>query len=324
MDKVQARKPPPVRVHVVVPAFNVGEQLHATLAALLAQRLPIETTTTITVVDDGSDDGSIEAVKEKFTDSLRFVSLGTNHGRSHARNAGAFSGDSELLIFIDADCTAVNENCISAHVSAINKGADVSFGDYVVVGEDFWAKHQRGVRDRRLRAPLKNLSIKFTTANVAVRSDLFFCVGGFDPLFNRYGFEDRDLFLRLETQGAVMRFTPESCVRHEARLTLSGIARKMEEAGFHGSQLFRMRHPAAYRQMGISKFDFSAHRWLLPLDRLIWPLATAISQMGEACLSWKWMPFMAKSAAVKAVSGLAYMHGIAMHQRRSVIQQNQV
>jgi hypothetical protein len=83
---------------VIIPAFNAASSLSACIRSTLAQTLrPSE----IIVVDDGSQDGTAEVVRE-FTEPVRFVRQ-EHAGVAVARNRGIAQARGELIAFLDAD-----------------------------------------------------------------------------------------------------------------------------------------------------------------------------------------------------------------------------
>jgi glycosyltransferase involved in cell wall biosynthesis len=83
-------------VSVVVPAYNAGPFLRRAVDSLLAQDLPgLE----IVVVDDGSTDGSLEALRGLPARVLRQE----NKGEAAARNAGVRASTAPFVTFLDAD-----------------------------------------------------------------------------------------------------------------------------------------------------------------------------------------------------------------------------
>ena len=56
----------------------------------------------VIVVDDGSTDGSIEALKQ-FAEFVTIVRLSSNVGVSEARSRGASLASGEYVIFLDGD-----------------------------------------------------------------------------------------------------------------------------------------------------------------------------------------------------------------------------
>lgn len=67
----------------IIPSFNGLARLRQNLPALLAQSLPFAR---VLVIDDGSDDGSVEALRARG--DVEVLSLGRNRGFAAAANAG--------------------------------------------------------------------------------------------------------------------------------------------------------------------------------------------------------------------------------------------
>ena len=84
-------------VSVVIPAYNHARYLPAAIESALAQTLP---PAEITVVDDGSTDGTARA--RSPAGRVRVVHQ-ANRGVSAARNAGAARSGGDVLAFLDAD-----------------------------------------------------------------------------------------------------------------------------------------------------------------------------------------------------------------------------
>lgn len=81
---------------VVVPAYNAGAYLRRAVDSVLAERLPgLE----LVVVDDGSSDGSLEALRGLPARVLRQP----NKGEAAARNAGVRASTAPFVTFLDAD-----------------------------------------------------------------------------------------------------------------------------------------------------------------------------------------------------------------------------
>lgn len=88
-----------MRCSVVIPLFNKTESIATTLRSALGQtHAPHE----IIVVDDGSTDGSAEAVRALGDARVRLVHQ-VNAGVSVARNRGIEEATGELVAFLDAD-----------------------------------------------------------------------------------------------------------------------------------------------------------------------------------------------------------------------------
>ncbi len=90
--------PPHPSISVVIPAYNAREVIGRAVESVLAQtRRPDE----VIVVDDGSTDGTREAV-QRFGDRIRYL-FQANAGASAARNTGIEHARGEWIAFLDGD-----------------------------------------------------------------------------------------------------------------------------------------------------------------------------------------------------------------------------
>jgi glycosyltransferase involved in cell wall biosynthesis len=95
-----------LKASVCIPSYNRREQLLATLRSLDRQTAPPEAYEVV-VADDGSADGTVEALAQLRPGfRLRWL-IQENAGPAAARNAAARLAEHEVLIFLDADqlCT---------------------------------------------------------------------------------------------------------------------------------------------------------------------------------------------------------------------------
>ncbi|HSH40777.1 MAG TPA: glycosyltransferase family 2 protein [Arenicellales bacterium] len=90
------------RISIVIPCFNYGDSLGATLESVLAQDDP---DWEAIVVDDGSSDSTPEVGKEwaaGHPGHIQYIAQ-ANAGPGAARNRGARGASGEWLLFLDAD-----------------------------------------------------------------------------------------------------------------------------------------------------------------------------------------------------------------------------
>ena len=110
------------RISIVIPNYNMAATVGKCLEAAFASEYgDFE----VVVVDDCSDDNSIEVI-EKYPCTL--VRLKERSGTSIARNTGANNSSGDLIFFIDADCLVLEDT-----LSIINS-AFSGLGPEVVIG----------------------------------------------------------------------------------------------------------------------------------------------------------------------------------------------
>ncbi|QFT84607.1 putative glycosyltransferase EpsJ [Halomonas sp. THAF12] len=89
------------RFSVVIPVYNGGEAIDATLGSVLDQR---ETDFEVWLVNDGSTDDTLQRLTRwQRRDARIHVIDQANGGVARARNAGAAHARGELIAFLDAD-----------------------------------------------------------------------------------------------------------------------------------------------------------------------------------------------------------------------------
>ena len=95
-------------VTVVLAVYNerghVAEEVRRIRSALDASAYSYE----LIVVDDGSDDGSAEVLRD--LDGLRVITFATNRGTGSARRAGTAAARGRVVVWTDADMTYPNED----------------------------------------------------------------------------------------------------------------------------------------------------------------------------------------------------------------------
>src|SRR5215208_6031052 len=98
---------PELDVSVILPVFNEKGHLHAEIdrirAALDASHYSYE----IIVVDDGSDDGSGEALQQ--IEGIRLLQFTTNRGSGSARKFGTKAARGRVVVWTDVDMTYPND-----------------------------------------------------------------------------------------------------------------------------------------------------------------------------------------------------------------------
>lgn len=195
--------PPPEAVRpaisVVMPVYNRAGQVTAAIRSVLDQTFgDFE----LIVVDDGSTDGTVEAISAIEDDRLRLLVQPRNAGGNAARNRGIEASRAPLLAFLDSDdCYLPGKLAYLNDYFASRPHIDVLLDSFI--------KRYRPERDRpdvELRNPVLDgneaiLEALFTrriwkaTPGIAVRREAALRAGMFDPSLPRR--QDFDFILRL-------------------------------------------------------------------------------------------------------------------------------
>lgn len=294
-------------VDIVIPVYNDNPYLVRILTSIFNQPLPKGWKVRVYVVDDGSEK---PVVLPNIDFEMTLIKLPVNKGRSSACNAGVQAGVSGLVYIVDVDCVLEKKNVLSSHINVIlDKGADISCGHIYSNGDNFWSRYQNNVVKRRTVAFKKGDKASHTTANLMLKRKVFETIGGFDESYGQYGFEDKDLLLRLVQQGYRTQSNEDTAIEHNPELSLRVIGNKMEMAGRHGSQLFKSRHAEYYKKGKFHLFDLS-DRWFNHIAPLVLKPFLIMLIIGFDFFEKRnMMPYYLGSTVVKFVSGFSYALG---------------
>lgn len=228
-----------VSVGIVIVSWNTRDAALRCVRSVLGGGGPIAR---VVVVDNASADGTADAVRAEFGESVEVIARAANGGYAVACNEGAARcGDASHLLFLNAD-VEVAPGCVETLVAAL--AADPSA---VVAGPAFThpdGRPQPSVRGHptaaallfqhtaarwlrigraahvRYKRPLGDEVPRTTTvgpillgACLLVRGDSFRAVRGFDEEYRLY-FEEADLQRRLGTAGGRAIFVPSASAVH--------------------------------------------------------------------------------------------------------------
>lgn len=195
------------RFSVVIAAYNQRERLLEAIESVSRQTLPAHE---VIVVDDGSSDGTADAVRARYPDVQVIVQ--ENRGKGIARNHGAFVATGDWLCFLDHDDLWHPEK-----LAAVDESI-TEWPDAVAVDHDVWIFKEdengpdsawslmvdfaaRTLDDALAKAdqvgsPTNDFSylerygksyevslrrVCSTTSALSIRRDVFFIAGGFNP-----------------------------------------------------------------------------------------------------------------------------------------------
>jgi GT2 family glycosyltransferase len=187
----------------------------------------------VTVVDNGSTDGSIAAITSRFP-SFRFLPLGTNRGFTGGVAAGVTRSAARNVLFLNNDAVPEPE-WLAASVRAIDAAPEdvVSIGGRIISMDGATIDFIGGVMtfdghafQNGFRMPLgarpepaAGDELLFACGgNMISRRDALARVGGFDDDYFAY-LEDVDFGWRTWLSGGRVLYEPRATVRHHSSAT---------------------------------------------------------------------------------------------------------
>ena len=273
-------------ISVVVPTRDRNDAVQRLLRALAADTSapPLE----VIVVDDGSSDGTGDALRQ-LSPRYPFTLIEQHgHGPARARNAGAAVARGQVLLFLDDDVEPL-PGTLAAH-AAFHRGHElrIGIGDLPVVVDEtsYFGRILRGWWEMMLvemRKPGHRFAFtNLLTGHVSIRRARFDALRGFDPELRCH--EDWEFGYRALEAGLQLGFVPGAVARHHETSDLAkAFGRKFDE-GVADIRLTE-RHPEL-----ACAFPFSwpiASRKARALRRLIFVaphVATRIAQYFERLL----------------------------------------
>jgi hypothetical protein len=189
------------------------------------------------VIDNGSSDNSVTAIRNQFPEKSVFnsiyeiIGLPENYGFARGNNAGfeLVKQKADYTIFLNND-TIVDPNFVEPLINAMESNSTVKQStpkifyadnlDYIWFGGgkvSLWAGWIRhlGIRQKDSMQFSFNRNVDYATGCcVCMRTVDFESIGMFDESFLMYG-EDVDLSLRFRKQGGQILFVPESKIWHK-------------------------------------------------------------------------------------------------------------
>jgi GT2 family glycosyltransferase len=221
--------------NLVVIMLTVNQR-ETTMRALKSFRAVTSPSFKLLLWDNGSQDGTVDAVREAYPEVIVHYHP-TNLGAATGRNAAAKLAIEKFcpshLLFIDNDMT-VEPDCLKALLEPFGQDSRLAqtTGKIMVPNGkgrlndaggcriQFWLGRTMPVGHGEMDCgqydkPAKCIPGGFTL----VRTNVFEQVGGFDPLFDPYGYEDLDFSLRIARLGYYALYVPQAVAYHDVSQT---------------------------------------------------------------------------------------------------------
>lgn len=205
------------KVSIIIPNRNGAKLLESNLQTVLAAADGNE----IIVVDDASTDESLAILRQRYP-TVKIVSMTSHSGFAGSVNKGVREASGDIVVLLNTDVRPKKgfltpllrhfDNPSVFGVGCLEKSIE---GEGVVLrgrGEAQWEKgffiHHRGEVEATTTAWASGGSSAF-------RKSIWDKLGGLDPMFNPFYWEDIDLSYRALKSGYIVIFEPQSIVVHE-------------------------------------------------------------------------------------------------------------
>ena len=156
---------------LIIPTYNEEKNISRLLERLESFALPAE----IIVCDGGSDDGTINTIKNNFS---QVKLLQTDKGRGQQMDAATVIATGDIYVFIHADSILEQEYFIEVE-QAVKRGA--SWGSGKVIFDNPQRIYRRIERCSNLRASI--LHACYGDQAIFCTKELYYKIGGFKPMF---------------------------------------------------------------------------------------------------------------------------------------------
>jgi glycosyltransferase involved in cell wall biosynthesis len=227
-------------ISVQICTYNRKDLILRSLDALFKQDYSADKFEII-LVDDGSSDGTGEAIKALNSPCRLEYLYQENAGLATARNKGIRAAQGEFILFVDDDIMA-SPSLLTEHVKTHR-----AHPDSVVRG---WVNHVDDLENTDQKIPkftMQDISTAFFwTSNVSVAKKSLEEAGMFEEKFREYGWEDLELGLRLKSLGLKLQYNRDAVVFHyKSRWKKSDMTKLLAQARAKGrtAVIFLDMHP---------------------------------------------------------------------------------
>lgn len=218
-EKASIQMNDPVLISAIIVNYKSGSYAAESIRSLFEQRCGrIE----IIVVDNASNDGSVELLRSNFGERIKLIESPVNLGFGQANNLAAFHAQGDFLLLINPDARLLDDDFLATLVSFLGQHPEVGIAGPEIHEPSKRRKYvlpkKRYPSEGRLtnRAMLEQLPGPYAWilgACMFMKRSLYEQIGGFDPDFFLYG-EDTDICLRVRKAGYQVGYCRAARITH--------------------------------------------------------------------------------------------------------------
>ena len=238
---------------VIIVNYNTADFLGRCLTSVARQT---DVDAEVIVVDNCSEDGSPDIVREKFP-GVRLMANDQNLGFSRANNQALKDSSGKYVYFLNPD-TEVRSGAFKNMVDFMDSHPNVGLAGTQLVNPDGSPQSSVEIRypgQRHAESELKGLKGDIAWvmgSSMIARLEIIRDIDGFDEHFFLYG-EDLDLCLRIRKSGWVIGYIPEAMVIHwGGQSERNNLPVEVWEKKIRAEALFYQKHysPKTVRAIG--------------------------------------------------------------------------
>lgn len=204
------------QVSVLLSVYNYEDVVGEAISSVAANDHPAFE---LVVVDDASEDGSLDAVRRALAEypwlPVTLIARGRNHGLAAARNLALQHARADYVFILDAD-NALYPHCLSTLADALDADEDSAFAYGIL--EEFDAGGPRGLMSWLAWDPYRLRYGNYVDAMAMLRKSVVEEAGGYTADRRLYGWEDFALWCALADQGLRGRAVPAIVGRYRTSI----------------------------------------------------------------------------------------------------------
>lgn len=213
------------KASIIIVTHNHGKYINSCIESILKQNFPHE----IIVVDNRSNDDTVQLIKEKFPE-IKIIENPENKGYGAGNNLGVKRAKGEYIVVLNPD-TIVEKDWLKELVEPFKNGGRLITTPKILlydgskintcgnINHFTGLTFTRGLNEHPERYNAQEYVSGFSGCCFAMRKEDFEELGGFDENFFAYN-EDSDLSWRAHLKGFRILYVPTSIVRHDYKLNV--------------------------------------------------------------------------------------------------------